>query len=327
MGRLKEQISIEEVESKYDIKDIVSRYTTLNSYRKGYRGTCPFHVEKTPSFYLYENGMFKCFGCGEGGVGVVSFVMKKEKLNYTDSIEFIKSNGLVSSKKIITREQIKKQFITYDFTETPFTDKHKRYFEEGGLSEDFLKKEGDIYAVKKYAINKKLQYIKDNQFMFAYVHKDYTGKETGGIKFLTLGKGVTKQDKWRTNVPNTQLWYLYKYVKEPKIFIVKSNKDALINMLCGIPSIATQSENGKILSDNIKNLKRLYPNTEFIINFGSDEQGVNESKKVSKEYDLKWFNIPKNLLINGINDNFEYVKYFGLNNYKKLLNKYGFLDL
>ena len=328
MGRLKKIIDKTDIENYISIIDVINKYTVLHAKHGKYIGHCPFHVEKTPSFTVKEStGLFKCFGCGVGGVGVINFIMLKENLSFTDSIEFL-SRDLINvntERKIIKREVIDIPVVN-DFVEMPFTARHHDYFNAGELTESIVTKEGDIYAVKKFAVNKKVIKIPDDRYMFCYVHRDNEGKETGGLKFLTLGRNVLKEEKWRTNVPNTQLWYLYKYNKDSckQLFIAKSNKDALINISCGICSIATQSENAAILNENIPKLKLLYPDTELILNLGSDNQGVQQSKIVSEKYNLRWFNTPKKFLVNDINDNFEYVKNFGIDNYIKLLKKYKY---
>jgi len=108
-----------------------------------------------------------------------------------------------------------------------------------------------------------------------------------------------------------------------KLFIAKSNKDALCNMHVNIPSVATQSENDRILSTNIPNLLKITPN--LILNFGSDEQAVNASIPVSKEFNLKWFNTPHRFLKDGVNDNAEYIREFSTECYKELLKNKGYL--
>jgi hypothetical protein len=62
--------------SREDITDIVSDYVELKRSGSGMKGCCPFHDEKTPSFYVSnQKGIYKCFGCGVGG-DAIDFVMK-----------------------------------------------------------------------------------------------------------------------------------------------------------------------------------------------------------------------------------------------------------
>jgi DNA primase len=86
-GRIKET-SIQEVREKARLDDIVSQYVTLRRAGPGtYKGLCPFHDEKSPSFNVNPSrGFFKCFGCQEGG-DVIDFVMKLEGLSFFEAVE------------------------------------------------------------------------------------------------------------------------------------------------------------------------------------------------------------------------------------------------
>lgn len=59
---------IEDVKARINILDIISSYVELKGNAESYKGLCPFHNEKSPSFMVNEKKqIFKCFGCGEGG--------------------------------------------------------------------------------------------------------------------------------------------------------------------------------------------------------------------------------------------------------------------
>ena len=73
---------VEEVKNANNIVDVISKFVDLKKNGDNYKGLCPFHNEKTPSFVVNENKqIFKCFGCGEGG-NVISFLMKKENMSW-----------------------------------------------------------------------------------------------------------------------------------------------------------------------------------------------------------------------------------------------------
>ena len=66
-GRIPDEI-LSEIKSRVSIRDVASDYVTLNRDGANYKGLCPFHKEKTPSFKVHEGkGIFKCFGCQAGG--------------------------------------------------------------------------------------------------------------------------------------------------------------------------------------------------------------------------------------------------------------------
>ena len=86
MSRIPDDI-IEEIKSRTDIVDVISEYVSLTASGKSFKGLCPFHDEKTPSFIVNREGQFfKCFGCNEGG-NVFTFLMKHESMSYPEAIK------------------------------------------------------------------------------------------------------------------------------------------------------------------------------------------------------------------------------------------------
>lgn len=86
MAKIPQEI-IDDVVRRSDMLAVVGRYTQLRKQGSRYVGLCPFHSEKTPSFGVTpERGVFKCFGCGEGG-GLLQFLMKAESLNFVETVQ------------------------------------------------------------------------------------------------------------------------------------------------------------------------------------------------------------------------------------------------
>ena len=80
------QTFIDEVRAAADIVTVVSDYVSLRKAGSTYKGLCPFHGEKTPSFNVNrDRGFFHCFGCGVGG-DVFKFVELQEKVGFTDAV-------------------------------------------------------------------------------------------------------------------------------------------------------------------------------------------------------------------------------------------------
>ena len=110
--------AVDEVRSRLDIVDVVSRYVVLKKSGSNYMGCCPFHNEKTPSFFVSrQKGIFKCFGCGEGG-DAISFLMKIQNKSFREVIEdegarmgieipTPKSDGNLGQKKKLAQEAMK----------------------------------------------------------------------------------------------------------------------------------------------------------------------------------------------------------------------------
>src|SRR5262245_57828242 len=79
----------ETVRNSADIVRMVSDYVSLKGAGTAFKGLCPFHSEKTPSFSVHrERQIFHCFGCGVGG-DVFSFVMLLEKVSFPESVRIV----------------------------------------------------------------------------------------------------------------------------------------------------------------------------------------------------------------------------------------------
>ena len=86
MARIKDA-SVEAVKSAVEILPVVEDYVQLRKAGGTYKGLCPFHQERTPSFIVTPaRGTFKCFGCGEGG-DAISFVQRMDNIDFVGAIE------------------------------------------------------------------------------------------------------------------------------------------------------------------------------------------------------------------------------------------------
>ena len=108
---------IDEVLSKNDIVDVVSRYATLSRRGNNYWACCPFHMEKTPSMSVKQDGQFfKCFGCGEGG-NAISFLMKIENIEFLHALEILCKNAgmqmptLEESNEMIAKKKLRDRLL------------------------------------------------------------------------------------------------------------------------------------------------------------------------------------------------------------------------
>ena len=88
MARIKDE-SVERVKSAMEILPLVEDVVHLRKAGSTYKGLCPFHQERTPSFTVTPGrGTFKCFGCGEGG-DAITFVEKTENVDFVGAIELL----------------------------------------------------------------------------------------------------------------------------------------------------------------------------------------------------------------------------------------------
>lgn len=100
---------IEDVRTRCDIVDVASKYITLNRRGANYWACCPFHMEKTPSFSIKQDGQFfKCFGCGESG-NIFNFIMKMENVDFLTAVEILCKQYGIELPTIKDNEQLQKK--------------------------------------------------------------------------------------------------------------------------------------------------------------------------------------------------------------------------
>lgn len=87
---------IAEITAANDIVDVASSYMKLQRSGNGYKGLCPFHGEKTPSFHISpDKQLYHCFGCGAGG-SVLQFIMAIENLDFVDAVKFLAAKANIT---------------------------------------------------------------------------------------------------------------------------------------------------------------------------------------------------------------------------------------
>ena len=76
--------AVQQVKAALDIVDVIRKYVNLAKKGQNFVGLCPFHSEKSPSFYVSPiKKIFHCFGCGESG-DVIAFLMKHEHMSFNE---------------------------------------------------------------------------------------------------------------------------------------------------------------------------------------------------------------------------------------------------
>ena len=100
------QSTIDRIVDASNIVDVVSDYVTLRRAGASYKGLCPFHDDKTPSFSVSPaRGVCKCFSCGKGG-NAVHFIMEIEQMNYIEALRHLaKKYGIPVEEEQMTDEQ------------------------------------------------------------------------------------------------------------------------------------------------------------------------------------------------------------------------------
>ena len=152
-----DQPTIDRILDAAQIYDVVSDFVTLRKRGVNYVGLCPFHDDKTPSFYVSPaKGLCKCFACGKGG-NAVHFIMEHEQMSYPEALKYlakkygieIKERELSSEEKIAQGER-ESLFIVNNFARDYFQNILKNHvdgrsigmasFRSRGFRDDIIEK-------------------------------------------------------------------------------------------------------------------------------------------------------------------------------------------
>jgi DNA primase len=108
------QQTIQDIQSRIDIYDIVGSFVKLKRRGTNYIGNCPFHNEKTPSFTVSPSKeIYKCFGCGKSG-NAIGFVMEHEKYSYVEALRWLATRYNIEIVETETSPEYKEQQQTAD---------------------------------------------------------------------------------------------------------------------------------------------------------------------------------------------------------------------
>ena len=149
--------TIEKIKDAANIVDVVSEFVTLRKSGSNYKGLCPFHNEKTPSFIVSPaRGTCHCFGCGRGG-NPIGFIMEYEQVTYPEALRWLaKKYHIEIRERELSDEERKEQslresmFIVNEWAATYFEDilhNHvdgvaigMQYFRSRGFRDDIIRK-------------------------------------------------------------------------------------------------------------------------------------------------------------------------------------------
>ena len=158
--------TIDKIMDATNIVDVVGDFVTLRKAGVNYKGLCPFHDDKTPSFMVSPSKQIcKCFACGEGGTAV-NFLMKHEQITYPEALRWLaKKYNIEIQEKELTDEEKQQQndrdsmFIVNEWAMKYFQEilKNdpdgiaigKQYFRSRGIRDDIIEKFNLGFALSK----------------------------------------------------------------------------------------------------------------------------------------------------------------------------------
>lgn len=301
---------IDEIKNKIDIVDFISQYVLLKGAGNYYKGLCPFHSDKNPSFFVSpEKQIFKCFGCGEWG-SVIDFFMKMENVEFKEALKALAEKAGIEIKEF-SSETKKERNIVIEINRVAvrfYKNKLKenkdalKYLTDRGLEQStidyfelgYAPAQNELrdylfsldYSLKDIQLAGLLTFGKEDRFreriIFPFV--DYIGKIVG-----FTGRVFPENDKVAKyiNTSETQLfkksqflygfYYAVPYIKEEKnVIVVEGQMDFLIAWQNGIKNIVAISGTA-FTEDQLKILKRYTKKIVFALD--EDEAGLRATIK------------------------------------------------
>ena len=149
---------VEEVRARADIVEIIGEHVPLKRAGKDYRARCPFHEERTPSFYVVPSkGFYNCFGCGESG-DVFTFLMKTRGLSFVEAVKAVAERVGIEirddpregredpNRHLFEVNAFARQFFQDRLWSHEEGRRARRYLEGRGIDEDTARRFGLGYA-------------------------------------------------------------------------------------------------------------------------------------------------------------------------------------
>ncbi len=174
---------IQELVARNDIYDVVSSKVVLKRNGRTYKGLCPFHSERTPSFFVYpETQSYYCFGCGAGG-DAINFIKETEGLSYIEAIKFMASkSGMSLPDEDDATSRIKSRIYEMNKIAARFFHQNlnseegmiaRSYFRKRGLSDKTIVSFGLGYS--KDSFNNLINLLKSKGFKEEEITNAYLG--------------------------------------------------------------------------------------------------------------------------------------------------------
>ena len=137
---------LDELRNRITLSDIIGRSVKLTRAGREFKGCCPFHNEKTPSFYVNDDKQFyHCFGCGAHG-DVISFITDQSNMTFPEAVEMLAAEAGMQvpkqSPQEIQKAKVQKDLYSLMEEATGFFQQHLAQEQEGQVSLNYLRERG-----------------------------------------------------------------------------------------------------------------------------------------------------------------------------------------
>lgn len=307
---------VEEIKSKLSIQEVVSQYLRLEKMGAQYKARCPFHNEKTPSFYVSPmRHSFHCFGCGESG-DIFSFIQKVEHIEFRDALKILADRAGVTlndgkreeNSNLLKIIALAKNHYIKNLHESINA---KKYAHDRGLSDEPLKTFEIGYAKKEwqdlYNILKKNNFEDSDIVDSGMVIKTEEGKiydrfrgrlifPIRNISGATVGftaRILPEYDDGKSgkyvNSPETSLYHksriLFNYdlakkhiAETREVILVEGQMDAVMSYKAGVQNVIAVSGTA-FTEDHVKMIGRI--SDEVVMCFDNDAAGQKAAKRAA----------------------------------------------
>ena len=347
---------LDELNNRNPIEDVVGQYVSLTRKGSNLFGLCPFHSEKTPSFSVApDKGIYYCFGCHKGG-GAINFIMEIESLSYPDAVRFLaKRAGLEVPEDEQYQSQYQKQerlwalckdaarFFHQKLLE-PCGEQARAYIIKRGLSKATVTRFGLGFSPNEWS-----------SLLDAMCARGYTREEMLEAGLSVTGKNGGMYDRFRNrlmfpiidirgniigfggrvmddstpkylNSPETLIFNKRKNLfalniarksKQGRIILTEGYMDAIslhqYGFDCAVASLGTS------LTEEHANILAKYTD-QVVLTYDGDEAGQNATRRAIPMLEKTGIQV-KVLRMQGAKDPDEYIKTFGADAFRNLLEQ------
>jgi len=345
---------LDEILTKVDIVNVISEYVSLKKAGTSFKSLCPFHEEKTPSFFVNpEKQIFHCFGCGIGG-NVFTFLKNIEKISFHEAVILAaKKVGIeISNTDFETSKEKEEIFqankITAEiYNEFILSNKGRKgieYLYERNLNENHVKKfklgyapnEGNFLLNKVKEKKLKLEIFNKSGLIDLANGKDFFRNRIifpiYDLKENIVGFGarvieenqIPKYLNTSENIAFNKSWTLYginwakeEIIKKGYVIVVEGYFDVLKLQINGMSNVV--SPLGTAITDShLKLLKKITNKILFL--FDSDEAGIKAMKRSIENILRNGFEIKIGALPSGFDPD-KFVEEYGIESLKNFISQ------